>query len=142
MVAVERRFRSSPDGVFDALVDARQYPTWLVGARRVRVRDSNWPNPGASFDHRVGAGPIEIGDRSTVLANDPPWRLDLLVRARPLLAATVHFELHPVDGGTRLVMDERPAGRFRLLAPLIAPLVKLRNERSLRNLAALLDGGP
>ena len=140
MVAVEQWFRSSPGDVFDALCDAPRYPEWLVGAQHVRSPDAEWPEPGASFDHRVGAGPIQIHDRSTVLESDPPWRLQLLVRARPLLKATVDFELHPGERGTRVVMDERPTGRFRVLAPLIAPVVKARNARSLRNLANQISG--
>jgi hypothetical protein len=36
-------------------------------------------------------------------------------------------------------MEERPRGPFRLLAPVITPLVRLRNDRSLANLSRRLD---
>lgn len=139
MTRSERHLSAAPDEVYRALVDAPRYPEWLVGARRVDLRDGRWPAPGAAFDHEVGAGPLQVHDSTTVADNDPGHRLDLVVRARPFLEADVRFEVDPEGEGTRLRMTEVPRGRFRLLAPLIAPLVRMRNDRSLANLASMLE---
>jgi uncharacterized protein YndB with AHSA1/START domain len=140
MAVSERRFRAAPDEVFACLIDAEAYPAWLVGARKVRVSDPSWPRPGSSFDHQVGAGPVEVHDATSVADVVPNRSFDLVVRARPLFVADVHFELVPDGDGTVLRMTETPRGRFRLLAPIAAPLVKLRNDRSLQLLARRLDG--
>jgi uncharacterized protein YndB with AHSA1/START domain len=135
-----RRFDADPHTVFDHLTDAEQYPRWLVGAKFVRITDPRWPRPGSTFDHEVGAGPVSVDDRTTVTGNDRDHHFDLVVRARPFLEADVHFELAPDGTGTQLMMRETPRGVFRALAPLIAPFVRVRNDRSLRNLAELVDG--
>jgi uncharacterized protein YndB with AHSA1/START domain len=140
MAVSERTFRAAPEAVFDCLVDAESYPSWLVGAKEVHVQDPSWPEPGSSFEHRVGAGPVEVHDETSVKGVVPGRALDLIVRARPLFEADVHFDVYPEGTGTRLRMKETPRGPFRLLAPLIAPLVKLRNDRSLSRLADRLDG--
>ena len=47
-----------PEQVFDVLDDAGAYPKWVVGARRVRRVDPNWPAVGSQFHHAVGTTPI------------------------------------------------------------------------------------
>ncbi len=127
-----------PDVVYAALVDAQHYPSWLVGAREVRP-DRSWPRPGSSFRHHVGAGPIDVADRTTAIASEPGRSLDLLVRARPILQARVHFEVTPERTGTRVAMTEDLVGRPRLLGPAVSPLVWLRNRRSLLALKERLE---
>jgi uncharacterized protein YndB with AHSA1/START domain len=143
MTVTERTFRSSADVVFNALVHAEGYPRWLVGAQFVRT-DPAWPAPGSSFHHRVGFGPLGLNDRTTVRELEPGRRLRLKVRARPVLEADVEFVVTPVGtgsgAGSSLRMEERPVGLFRFAAPVFAPLVKARNERSLQRLADVVDG--
>ncbi len=140
MAVSERRFRAAPERVFTALVDAASYPTWLIGAKHVRISDPEWPRPGSSFDHEVGVGPVEVHDTTTVSDVVFAESLDLVVRARPLFEADVHFDLSPDGTGTVVRMEERPRGRFRVLAPVTAPLVRCRNDRSLARLARRIDG--
>lgn len=142
MTRCERHIEADPERVFGRLLDAEHYPDWLVGARRVR-RDARWPATGGSFAHRVGLGPVEVRDRTSVRAIDREARvLELRVRARPLLVADVRFDVLAEGSGCRVRMEEVPVGPFRLAAPALAPLVRLRNERSLARLAALLHDRP
>jgi uncharacterized protein YndB with AHSA1/START domain len=99
----------SPAEVFTVLTDPHTYPDWLVGAHRIRSVDPEWPQPGSSFHHVVGAGPFKLADRSTVRALDPPRRLELAVFAWPFLKAHVVFELTPQPGGgTCIELREKP----------------------------------
>jgi hypothetical protein len=135
---------ASPEAVDSILSEPDTYPAWLVGARRMRGVDADFPAPGSGFDHEVGGGPVRIDDRSDVIDRDPGRRLRMIVRARPLLVAEVDFQLEPVDGGTCVRMTETPKGWHRWYAPLVEPLVRLRNERSMQRLAHLIeraDGG-
>jgi uncharacterized protein YndB with AHSA1/START domain len=132
-----------PEAVFDVLSDPRSYARWVVGSRKIRAADADWPAPGATFDHAVGIGPLALSDSTSVRAAVRPHRLELLVRARPLTVAVVTLTLHRTLGdGTRVEMEERPADlRTRILFnPLTDPLVRLRNKESLRRLKALAEG--
>lgn len=131
----ETTIEAPRQAVWDALVDVRSYPRWLVGAVRIRAVDDGWPTPGTAFHHEVGlGGPLTIADKTVSVSADPPRRLELDIRARPLFSGTVVFELHDDGADTRIVMHEHPTGVFRLVSPLAAPIVQLRNRASLRQL--------
>ncbi|MGH9084454.1 MAG: SRPBCC family protein [Acidimicrobiales bacterium] len=135
MTAVTATIEASRPEVWDALVDVRTYPTWLLGARRIRHVDAAWPAPGSAFHHVVGVGPVlTISDRTSSVAVEPERRLELEVRARPLIRATVVFELRDTPEGTEVTLEEHPTGAHRLLAPLVAPLTLARNRASLARL--------
>jgi uncharacterized protein YndB with AHSA1/START domain len=134
VTVTHRILAARPAEVFAVLTDPTSYPSWLVGAKRIRDVSADWPAPGSTFAHVVGFGPVSVADRTTVLEIDPPARLRLRVRARPAIAATVEFELEESNGETTLRMVEDPVGHYRFLAPLMEPLIRLRNERSLERL--------
>ena len=135
-------FDATPNEVFRTLTDAAHYPDWLVGAKHIRHVSPDWPAVGSHFKHRVGFGPATLPDRTSVRAIEPDRRLELFVRARPLLEAHVEFTLEPQGSGCVLTMTETPAGLFKLLAPLTQPLVKARNERSIQRLVELVERTP
>src|SRR5690606_13428608 len=99
------------------------------------------PEPGASFHHRVGFGPLQVADRTTVVEIAPPRVLELLVRARPLVEATVRFEvLGPPEGRSCLLrMVEQPNGPWRAVGAALVPLLQARNDRSLERLAGAIE---
>ncbi|MGV3759279.1 MAG: SRPBCC family protein [Actinomycetota bacterium] len=144
MTTVETTIAAPRADVWEALVDVRTYPTWLLGARRIRFVDDAWPAPGSAFHHVVGVGPIRIADATRSVAVDPGRRLELVVRARPALEATVVFELADAPEGTHVTMEEHPIGVHRLLAPVVAPLTQGRNRASLERLEDRVRqrGGP
>jgi len=134
MTTVQVTLAAPRPDVWAALVDVRTYPTWLVGARRIRSVDDEWPAPGTAFHHVVGFGPITIADATRSVAVDPERRLELVVRARPAVEATVVFELQDAAEGTLVTMEEHPIGLHRVLAPVLAPLTQARNRASLAQL--------
>jgi uncharacterized protein YndB with AHSA1/START domain len=141
-VTVTTRVIAAPPTAVDAvLADPDTYPSWLVGAKRMEEVDADFPAPGSGFDHEVGGGPVEVHDRTDVTGRVPGRDLQLVVRARPLLVADVSFHLEPVAEGTSVRMEERPRGAYRWFSWLIGPLVRVRNERSLQRLAALVERG-
>jgi uncharacterized protein YndB with AHSA1/START domain len=133
---------AAPDAVFAVLADPRSFARWVVGSRKIRAADADWPAPGATFDHAVGIGPLTVADSTTVRAAERPHRLEMLVRARPFTTAVVTLRLQPEGSGTRIEMEEHPADlRSRIFFnPLTEPLVRLRNQESLRRLKALAEG--
>lgn len=125
-----------PEAVWAVLADATTYVDWVVGCRRVRSVEGDWPAVGAAFHHSFGAGPTHVNDKTVVLECEPPRRLVLEARAFPVGSAWVEFTLSPAATGTHVVMDERPLRplAFRLTVPLIAGPTVVRNAVTLRRL--------
>ncbi len=46
------------------LADGWLYPSWVVGASRVRGVDATWPQPGSRSHHSVGVWPDLIDDHT------------------------------------------------------------------------------
>jgi uncharacterized protein YndB with AHSA1/START domain len=139
MTVTERHFDVEPNALFAFLVEPETYPAWLVGTKRIRTVGSTWPQPGSSFKHLVGFGPVAIADTTTSRAITAPALLELFVRARPLIEAVVRFEVTPTPDGCQLRMTETPAGAYKLVSPVLQPLIRARNERSLTRLGQLIE---
>lgn len=136
-----REVHADTDAVFAVLVDPHTYPAWLVGNAEVRAVDPEWPEPGSRFHHSVGVPPFTISDSSEVVEIEPGRLLRLKVRARPLIQAMATFRLLGDGARTVVSFEEEPApGVLGLLArPLVDPLVHVRNQESLRRLAAYIE---
>jgi hypothetical protein len=62
------------DAAFRTIADPRTYPTWLVGAQRIRRVDPTFPAPAAEFEHSVGPSEgATIDDASTSRSTSVPW---------------------------------------------------------------------
>lgn len=142
MASVHRHLSASATEVFEVLTDPETYPRWLVGAQAIRNVTDGWPAVGSAFDHRVGWGPLQIPDRTTVRRIVRPRLLELQVRARPLIEAVATFELSDDDDGCTLTISEEPWGPFRFGAFLFDPMIRARNRRSLERLAEVVESAP
>jgi hypothetical protein len=138
----------APPHVTHAVIaDATTYPQWLVGAKRIRTVEPDWPAEGSSFHHAVGAGPLVIRDKTTVLLHPDESLLELKAHIGPLGSAVVRFRVEGRDDGrsSHLAIDEEPAdGLVRVLwqtpgRPLVAAGLWGRNAVSLQSLRALIE---
>ena len=98
---------ASPTAVFDVLGDAEAYPRWVVGARRMRRVDSDWPAEGSEFHHAVGLPGAELHDSTEVVEHVPLHRIVLEVRFRPTGTA-VELVVDQTDEGSIVTMAESP----------------------------------
>jgi uncharacterized protein YndB with AHSA1/START domain len=132
-----------PERVFAVLTDPEAYADWVVGSDTIRDADPTWPAHGSRFYHRVGVGPIKVKDHTEVLEVDPPHKLVLHARARPLGTAKVTLLLEPAGNGTRVTMQEVAGDALSKLAinPLTDWLVHHRNVESLRRLKRIAETG-
>ena len=140
---------ATPDQVFDVLDDACAYPSWVVGARRVRHVEPDWPAVGSRFHHALGVPGGELRDNSLVLERRRPELLVLEVRFRPTGVARVRITVDSGPHGADVELDETiVSGALRRLPTVAADaLLGARNAWSLRRLrraverrAALLRG--
>jgi uncharacterized protein YndB with AHSA1/START domain len=143
MAFVGQEFNVPVADVWAVLVDPTTYPEWLIGARKIRAVDADWPAVDAAFHHRVGFWPVLVDDKSIIREIRTEELLVLEVRATPLVRGRVRLCLSPTsDGaGALLVMEEEPVYRLlgNLLRPVLDPLTHVRNKRSLQKLADVVE---
>jgi uncharacterized protein YndB with AHSA1/START domain len=126
-----------PTSVFRVLDDPDAYPRWVVGARRIRRVDPDWPAEGSRFHHAVGTPAAELHDFTTVLERESPRRLVLEARFLPSGVAKIELDVTPTgDDGSEVTMAEHFCGGPLSHVPSLVtePALHLRNELSLRRL--------
>jgi uncharacterized protein YndB with AHSA1/START domain len=125
-----------PAAVFAVLDDADAYPRWVVGARRLRRVDPDWPHEGSEFHHAIGLPGAELHDSTEVLEHAAPRRIVLEVRFRPTGTARVEISVDPAAGGSVVTMEEHPRTGPVSWVPrfVIDPALHLRNAWSLQRL--------
>jgi uncharacterized protein YndB with AHSA1/START domain len=143
-MARDHMFIDAPrERVFAILSDASTYAEWVVGSRAIRRADGSWPARGTRFAHTVGLPPLTIDDETEVIDADPPARLELHAKARPLPTAHVRLMLEPEGSGTRVTMVEDLANPLLNLlgGPVVHAAMRARNRISLRRLKRLAERG-
>jgi uncharacterized protein YndB with AHSA1/START domain len=142
MAAVSLHFDAPPARVFAVLSQPETYGFWVVGSRAIHDADPAWPAPGSSFRHSQGRWPLTVSDTTSVTASDPPRRLELEARVRPLLVTRIVLTLEPESGGTHVHMDEQATGGLLEAAVRLPPgpqLLEARNLEALRRLRWLAE---
>jgi uncharacterized protein YndB with AHSA1/START domain len=139
-VATNERFMPvPPEAVWAALADPGGYGYWVVGSKEIRDADPEWPAVGSRFHHTIGVGPLTLDDHTESLEAEPPQRLRLRAKGRPLGTATVTLEMLADQDGTVVRMTEHPDGLTSVLSlnPVVHVLTKVRNAESLMRLEEL-----
>lgn len=137
-----RRFVCSPDDVFAVLADAWVFPTWVVGASRMRGVDSDFPAPGSRLHHSIGVWPFVLNDESTVEEWDPPRRIVLEAKTRPVGTQRVIIEVRPRGRGCVVRMEEYAITGIAARVPafIADPVLWVRNAEALRRLEWVASG--
>jgi NAD(P)-dependent dehydrogenase (short-subunit alcohol dehydrogenase family)/uncharacterized protein YndB with AHSA1/START domain len=136
---------ASPGEVFAVLADPDCYPRWVVGAAGIRDHDEDFPAVGSRFHHKVGSWPVGVKDYTEVTEIDPPNRIVLKAKARPLGTATIALDLRESAGGTEVRMEEVPGDRLTSLLvgnPVADTALRVRNAEALARLKRLVEGAP
>ncbi|MEJ3403984.1 SRPBCC family protein [Rathayibacter sp. YIM 133350] len=137
-----QEFSCSPEAVFSVLADGWVYPTWVVGASRMRDVDVTWPQEGSRLHHSVGVWPLLIDDQTVSLVWDPPRRMVLQATAWPIGEARVTIDVKPRGDGCVVRIQEEPSeGPGALLPSFVTdPMIYARNVETLRRLAFVAEG--
>ena len=143
MATNELEAEFSPDAVFAVLADGWLYPTWVVGASRMRDVDDDWPEPGSRLHHSVGLWPALLDDITQSLEWQPPRRAVFKARGWPLGSARVELEVEPrIDGCLLRITENVQAGPGLLIPkPIRDGMIHLRNTETLNRLRYLAEGG-
>jgi hypothetical protein len=137
-----RHMKCSPEQVFDVLADGWVFPTWVVGASRMRDVDAAWPSEGAKLQHSFGVWPLLIDDETTMLEWDPPRHAVMKPAGWPIGEAIVTIDVQPRENGCLVRIRERAVrgpGSY-IPAPLLDVGLHARNVETLQRLAYLAEG--
>ena len=142
MATTARTVPCSPEAVFDVLADGWLYPSWVVGASRIRDVEPTWPAPGAKIHHSFGVWPALIDDTTSVLEWDPPRRAVFKARGWPMGSAQVVLEVEPTPGGCEVrISEDAIEGPGKLIPkPVRDVLIGIRNVETLQRLEYLAEG--
>jgi uncharacterized protein YndB with AHSA1/START domain len=144
MIEVSRPMHASPEQVFAVLSNGWLYPSWVVGASRMRDVEEHWPAVGSRLHHSFGVWPVLLDDNTEVLRCEPPHRLVLQARGWPAGEATVDLRIDRApDGCVVTLLEDATHGPGRLLPrPVRVAAIAPRNRETLKRLAFLAEGRP
>jgi hypothetical protein len=143
VIEVRRTTSAPPHAVWKVLADGWTYPSWVVGAARMRAVGADWPAVGAELHHSIGGWPFLINDTTRVLVSEPDRELRLRGRGWPAGEVEIQLLLQPAEnGGCEIVMREDVvSGPTKAIPkPVRGPLIKRRNVEALLRLAYLAEG--
>ncbi len=142
MSVTVRALDCTPEQVFAVLEDPWVYPTWVVGASRLRAADPTYPRQGARLHHSIGVWPFVLDDETVVDTWDAPRRMVLEAKTRPFGRERVIIDVKPRGTGCVVRMEEYPiGGPARLIPRPIADLIlHIRNVETLRRLEYVARG--
>jgi hypothetical protein len=137
-----RELTCPPDAVFRVLADGWLYPSWVVGATRMRAVDDAWPEVDARLHHSFGVWPALIDDATVSEAWDPPRRAVFRAKGWPVGEARVVIDVKPRGDGCVVRIQEEPiSGPGRLVPRAVMDLMlHVRNTETLHRLAYLSEG--
>jgi hypothetical protein len=132
----------SPEDVFTVLADGWIFPTWVVGASRMREVEKDWPAVGSHLHHSFGSWPAVIDDETTMLEWDPPRHMLIRPKGWPIGEATVQIDVKPRgDGCVVRIIEKAVAGPGKYVPPALLDIgLYVRNVETLRRLAYIAEG--
>ncbi|WP_338144725.1 SRPBCC family protein [Cryobacterium algoricola] len=138
-----RTMSCPPENVFAVLANGWLYPSWVVGASRMRGVDASWPTAGSALHHSVGVWPALIDDSTSVLEWHPPHHALLKARGWPVGEANVALDARARgDGCVVRITEDATAGPARFIPLFLRDsAISIRNVETLRRLAFLAEGG-
>lgn len=137
-----RELRCTPEDVFGVLANGWLYPSWVVGASRMREVDEFWPAAGTRLHHSFGVWPVLIDDSTEIESCIPPRQLVMRARGWPIGEARVTIDIKPRgDGCVVRIQEEAVAGPGRYVPEAIMDVfLHWRNTETLHRLAYLAEG--
>ena len=142
MATTSRVLNCTPEDVFRVLADGWLYPSWVVGASRVRAVDESWPAPQSSIQHSFGVWPALINDSTYVIEWDAPRHAKLRARGWPIGEAHVVLDVKPRgDGCVVRIVEDAVEGPGMLVPRLVRDIsIYHRNIETLHRLGFLAEG--
>src|SRR3954452_1440247 len=139
---VTRKVDATPEQVWAALEDGWLYPSWVVGASRMRAVGEDWPAQGQRLHHSAGLWPMVTNDETVSIESEPPRHLRLQAKGWPAGEATIDLRIEPRARGcvVRSQEDVTKGPALVVPEPLRQVVLASRNKETLRRLAYIAEG--
>ena len=138
MTRLQRHVAATAGELFAILADGWLYPSWMVGASRIRAVDGTWPAPGARLHYSYGAWPLLVDDDTELLQWEPDKKAVLQATCWPMRQATIALtpEADDASGCHLNMVAEANKGAGRLMPNVVKHALMVRyNTESLQRLA-------
>jgi uncharacterized protein YndB with AHSA1/START domain len=141
MYTVTRMIGATPEQIWGVLADGWCFPSWVVGASRMRAVSDDWPAAGSKLHHSAGVWPAVVNDETAVLDSEPPRLLRLQAKGWPAGEATVELRIEAAGNGSKVtIVEDATRGPGSYLPKTVRqPLIALRNTETLRRLAYMAE---
>lgn len=141
----ETTIARSPGEVFDHLARAEHLPDYVTQFAWVKQLSAGEPGPGTQYSYKMARGQAE-GTFEWTEFNRPSrlaWHGPPANAGPGSMEPAGHWELSDAGQATRvrLVMQPKPGGLFKLLAPLMSGSMRKGNAAALERLKSQLEGG-
>jgi hypothetical protein len=130
--------------VFEFVTDLRHDPQWYTGVSNVRVVSDIQRGRGATYDQYNRFFGWRFESRLRVAEHDPPKHMQLCAISSAIPFTAV-YSFESVGGRpwpvTRFTLEAivRAQSVYRLLGPVLMPMLRARTRRGLRQLKHLLE---
>jgi hypothetical protein len=138
---VTRKVDATPEQVWAVLEDGWLYPSWVVGASRMRAVGEDWPAQGQRLHHSAGLWPMVTNDETVSIESEPPRHLRLQAKGWPAGEATIDLRIEPLAQGcvVRIQEDVTKGPALVVPEPLRQVVLASRNKETLRRLAYIAE---
>ena len=131
--------------VFDYIAHGERLPEYVTEFAWVRQVSEGEPARGTEYSYKMARGQAEGTFDWTEFERDSrlAWHGPPAKAGGGSMEPSGHWELSDEDGGThvKLVMEPRPGGLFKLMAPFMSMGMRKGNARALQRLKEKLETG-
>jgi uncharacterized protein YndB with AHSA1/START domain len=142
-VKVSGTVRAAPDAVFRFLADLENWPRWQSDMQTTTLVEGQSGQAGARYRYVSKAMGQTFDSTVTVIRADAPREIAFEGAWAGMIRPSGRYVVEPAPGGTRVTLNPRPEARGvgRIMAPLLAVMIKRLNRQHLDALRRLLEDG-
>jgi uncharacterized protein YndB with AHSA1/START domain len=140
-VKVSGTIRAAPDAVFGFLADLENWPRWQSDMQITTLVDGQPGEAGARYRYVSKAMGQTFDSTVTVVRVDPPREVAFEGEWAGMIRPNGRYLVEPAPGGSRVTLNPHPDARGvgRIMAPLLAVMIKRYNRQHLDALRNLLE---
>ena len=143
-IRVSTLIDAPPAQAWEQVRDISSHVRWMEDAEAIRFTSDSRSGLGTTFECDTRVGPLRLTDHMEVTEWEEPRRLG--IRHVGVVTGAGRFTIEPSGPGTLFTWEERLSFPWWLGGELAgragAPLLARVWRRNLRNLKALIEGGP
>ena len=141
-VSVSGTIRAAPDEVFGFLADLENWPSWQGDMQTTTLVEGQSGQPGARYRYVSKALGQTFDSTVRLVRVDAPREVAFEGEWTGMIRPSGRYLVEPNADGTRVTLNPHPDARgiARILAPLIAVMIRRLNRHHIDTLRHVLEG--